>query len=78
MTLFEDSGGAIIYNDENELVDAIRKLAQNQTLRDELGNNGYQAFLKFWDEDAHLAQYLGLIEKIQNRRVDSIDRQLTN
>ncbi len=76
--VIEDSNGGFIYNDENELVDAIRKLAQNQTLRDELGNNGYQAFLKFWNEDAHLAQYLGLIEKIQNRRVDSIDRQLTN
>jgi len=73
--VIEDSNGGFIYNDENELVDAIRKLAQNQTLRDELGNNGYRAFLKFWNEDAHLAQYLGLIEKIQNRQVHSIDGQ---
>lgn len=63
--VIEDGNGGFIYNDETELVDAIRNLAQNQTLRDELGNNGYQAFLKFWNEDAHLAQYLGLIEKIQ-------------
>ncbi|MDQ3088241.1 MAG: glycosyltransferase family 4 protein [Acidobacteriota bacterium] len=73
--VIEDSNGGFIYNDENELVDAIRKLAQNQTLRDELGNNGYRAFLKFWNEDVHLAQYLGLIEKIQNRQVHSIDGQ---
>ncbi len=63
--VIEDSNGGFIYNNENELIDAIRKLAQNHTLRDELGNNGYHAFLKFWNEDAHLTQYLGLIEEIQ-------------
>ena len=65
--VIEDSNGGFIYNNETELVDAIRKLAENQNLRDELGNNGYKAFLKFWNEDTHLAQYLDLIEKIKEK-----------
>ena len=65
--VIEDSNGGFIYNNECELVDAIRKLAENHSLRDELGNNGYKAFHKFWNEDAHLAEYLGLIEKIQGK-----------
>lgn len=66
--VIEDSNGGFIYNNENELVDAIHKLAENHSLRDELGNNGYQAFLKFWNEEAHLAQYLDLIEKIKENK----------
>ena len=65
--VIEDSNGGFIYNNEKELVDAIHKLAENHNLRDELGNNGYQAFLKFWNEEAHLAQYLDLIQKIKEK-----------
>ena len=65
--VIEDSIGGFIYNNEKELVDAIHKLAENHNLRDELGNNGYQAFLKFWNEEAHLAQYLDLIQKIKEK-----------
>jgi hypothetical protein len=43
------------------------KLAENMTLREELGNRGYTAFLKYWNEHAHLAQYFDLIESIQNK-----------
>ena len=65
--VIEDSNGGFIYNDESELVDAIHKLAENHSLRDELGNNGYKAFLKFWNEESHLAEYFGLIEKMQKK-----------
>ena len=63
----EDSGGGFIYNNQTELIDSMEKLAENPALRDELGNRGYAAFLKFWSEDAHLAQYFDLIETIQNK-----------
>lgn len=62
----EDSEGGFIYNNQAELVSALDKLAKNFDLRDKLGNNGYAAFLKYWNEDAHLKQYFDLIEKIQN------------
>ena len=64
----EDSGGGFIYNNPTELMDAIVELVQNSTLRDELGNKGYAAFLKYWNEDAHLTQYFDLIEKIQRQK----------
>ena len=63
----EDSGGGLIYNNENELLDAMKKIAENSELRDEMGNKGYAAFLKYWNEDAHLKQYFDLIEMIQNK-----------
>jgi len=64
----EDSGGGFIYNNEGELVNAVYKLAQNHNLRDELGDNGYQAFLKFWNEDAHFKKYFELIETVRANR----------
>ncbi len=64
----EDSDGGIIYNNENELLSAMQKLAGDSNLRDELGNKGYAAYLEYWNEDAHIKQYLGLIEDIQNKR----------
>jgi glycosyltransferase involved in cell wall biosynthesis len=63
----EDSGGGFIYNDQKELSEALENLAGNSGLRDELGNKGYEAFLKYWNEDAHLKQYFNLIESIQNK-----------
>jgi glycosyltransferase involved in cell wall biosynthesis len=61
----EDSRGGLIYSNQAELINALKKLIENSELRKELGENGYQAFLKFWNEDAHLAQYFDLIETIQ-------------
>ncbi|MDQ3180547.1 MAG: glycosyltransferase family 4 protein, partial [Acidobacteriota bacterium] len=63
--VIEDSNGGFIYNTENELVDAIRKLAQNSSLRDELGEKGYTAFLKYWNAEAHFEKYFELIERIK-------------
>ncbi|MDQ3181089.1 MAG: glycosyltransferase family 4 protein, partial [Acidobacteriota bacterium] len=61
----EDSGGGFIYNNSTELIDAIEKLAQNSTLRDELGEKGFTAFLKYWNAEAHFEKYFELIEKIR-------------
>jgi glycosyltransferase involved in cell wall biosynthesis len=57
-----------MYNNTDELIDALKKLAENRGLRDDLGSKGHAAFLKYWNEDAHLAQYFGLIDTIQNKR----------
>ncbi len=65
--LVKESGGGFIYNNQSEIIDAMNKLAENPALRDELGNKGYAAFLKYWSEDAHLTLYFNLIEAIQNK-----------
>jgi glycosyltransferase involved in cell wall biosynthesis len=64
----QESGGGFVYNNERELVSAMEKLAKDPDLRNELGNKGYQAYLKYWTEDPHLEQYFRLISDIQNQR----------
>jgi glycosyltransferase involved in cell wall biosynthesis len=71
--IVQDSGGGFIYNDAKELVIMMDKLVNDSNLRNELGSNGYETYLKRWTEDAHLAQYLSLIREIQERRADKVN-----
>lgn len=66
--IVEESGGGYIYRTAEELRQALRLLAENPTLRDELGNRGYQAFLRMWTPERHLDNYLGLIERVRHAR----------
>jgi glycosyltransferase involved in cell wall biosynthesis len=74
----EDSGGGFVYNNRGELVKAIKTLAENPALGRELGEKGYQAFLKHWNEEAHLTEYFNLIETIQNAPERSLETQPLN
>ncbi len=60
----EDSGGGFVYRSDGELLDAIRKLASGDALRDELGEKGYQAFLGLWTPEANLSKYLSFVQQI--------------
>lgn len=64
----EDSGGGFIYRTEEELVAAMDKLASDRDLRNELGEKGHAAYMKYWNEAAHLDRYLGLVESLIERR----------
>jgi glycosyltransferase involved in cell wall biosynthesis len=64
----EDSGGGIIYNNDEELIRALQELSTNDVLRDDLGRKGYDAFLKYWNEESHMRQYLDLIARLQQKR----------
>lgn len=68
----EDSDGGYIYRSDEELVAAMEKLAADRKLRDELGEKGHRAFMKYWNEDPHIEQYLGLIESIQERNGNGV------
>ena len=61
----DDSQGGFVYRTEDELVDAMKKLAADPSLRDEIGEKGHQAYLKYWNEEPHLDQYLQLIENLR-------------
>jgi glycosyltransferase involved in cell wall biosynthesis len=61
----EDSDGGFIYDNNVELIAAMNRLAEDAALRNELGENGYNAYKTYWDETAHLDKYLGLIENLQ-------------
>lgn len=64
----EDSNGGLTYRTQGELLDAIRTIATNSELRDTLGRNGYSAYIKYWNEEPHLDQYLKIVRELQDRR----------
>lgn len=74
--VIEESGGGFIYNTEEELIVAMKKLAGDRELRDDLGERGYRSYLKYWTEESHMEQYLNLIEELQNERNHEMRKQL--
>ncbi len=66
--VIQESGGGFVYNDENHLISAMDRLAGEPDLRNELGLKGYNAYLRYWTEDAHMEQYLGLIQRVRQQR----------
>ena len=68
----EDSGGGFIYENVDQLEDAMNKLASDPGLRKELGDKGHAAYRKYWDEEAHLERYLGLVKELQAQRLGAV------
>jgi glycosyltransferase involved in cell wall biosynthesis len=66
--IVEESGGGYVYDSPRQLRAIMDQLAKNPRLSDELGQRGYEAFLKFWTPDRHLEMYLELIEDLRQRR----------
>lgn len=64
----EDSDGGFVYKDDAELKIAMDRLGNDRALRNQLGENGFSAFLKYWNEDAHIERYLGLVTELIERR----------
>lgn len=63
----QDSNGGLIYRTDPELVAAMKRLQENPTLRNTLGENGYAGYLKLWSAQAHLEKYFELIAKLGER-----------
>ena len=57
----EDSSGGFVYNTDQELLEAIHTLGNSPARRQELGENGYSAFRKFWCKEAHLELYFNFL-----------------
>jgi glycosyltransferase involved in cell wall biosynthesis len=68
----QDSNGGFIYDNEEQLREAMNKLASDRDLRNELGENGYAAYTKYWNEEAHLEKYLDLIKELQIQRLEAV------
>ena len=66
--VIEQSNGGFVYSNEDELVGAMKRLASDPDLRTEYGNNGYQAYLKYWTEDSHIEQYFRFMETFREER----------
>ncbi len=58
-----DSGGGFVYRTDEELLTALYRIASSPTLRCELGEKGYQAFIRWWSKEAHLELYFDFLQK---------------
>lgn len=71
----DDSGGGFIYRTEDELIHSLQKIASSAALRKELGKRGFEAYLKYWNEEAHLSQYLSLVSDLQRKRFQRVSAE---
>jgi len=60
----KESGGGFVYDTEHELVAAMDRLLTDPSYRRELGQRGYQAYLRKWTPEAHLKRYFALIHDL--------------
>jgi glycosyltransferase involved in cell wall biosynthesis len=61
--LIEASGGGVVFGDEAEMLEAMRRLGRDDDLRAELGARGTDAVATVWSEDTHLDRYLELVDR---------------
>jgi glycosyltransferase involved in cell wall biosynthesis len=62
--VIEESRGGFVYDTKEELIAAMDRLLSDPSYRQELGRQGYEAYLQNWTAEAHLKQYFELIHKI--------------
>ena len=62
----ERSGAGFVYRSDRELVDAVTMLASQSGLRADFALRARQAYEQFYNAKRYVAEYLGLIERIQS------------
>ena len=64
----QDCGGGFVYRNDEELLDYLDRLASQPRLRAELGQKGYDGFVRWWCREAHLKQYFSYLEGAAEKR----------
>jgi glycosyltransferase involved in cell wall biosynthesis len=62
------SGAGALYHSDDQLWEAMSRLLNDATLRDELGQRGYQAYLDQWTPEVHLSRYLSLVDRLTHHQ----------
>ena len=65
--LIEQTGGGLVYSNEQELVTSMDRLLTDPLFRSQLGVRAHLAYRQEWTADAHLERYLALIDGIAAR-----------
>ena len=63
--VIQESGGG---PHRRGLLAAIGRIAGSPSLRAELGEKGYRAFLRTWSTETHLNRYFSLLRKVATRK----------
>ncbi|MCI0487461.1 MAG: glycosyltransferase family 4 protein [Blastocatellia bacterium] len=59
--IIEESGGGIVFDTEEGLIEAMDRLLADRIYREELGKRGREAYLEKWTPQVHIERYLQLI-----------------
>jgi len=70
-----DSGGGLLYSNDEELLAHAELLLDNCNLRDELGAHGRRAVETRWSAEAHMQRYFQVIDALRERREAGPHRQ---
>ena len=73
--IVEESGGGILYQSEDQLVEAMDRMLGDRGLRDTMGDRGYCACLERWSRPAHLRRYYRLLDDIAASKRGSLNQQ---
>jgi glycosyltransferase involved in cell wall biosynthesis len=76
--IIQTSAGGLLYRTDEELLDALFRLDAAPCLGRELGEAGYRAFRRYWSREAHLEQYLALIDQAAQRKFSKVPWQLAD
>ena len=68
----EVSGGGIVYRTDDEFVDAALELLESRARRAELGEKGYEAFVRLWSREAHLRRYFEFLEQTSRAKFGEV------
>jgi glycosyltransferase involved in cell wall biosynthesis len=66
--IVDAANGGLLFSNTGELVDAMRRLHTDRTLRDGLGANAFAACRSFWSEEAVMNRLMALVSKADGNR----------
>ncbi len=61
-------GGGLVYGTADELLAALEQLRTQPERRDQLGQQGYESYTKYYTEEQHIEMYYNLIAELQATR----------
>ncbi len=68
----QDSGGGFIYRTDEELLDSLDRIVRQPDLRAELGQKGYDGFVRWWCREAHLKLYFDYLASSAQKRFGTV------
>lgn len=70
------SNGGLLFDDPEDLVDAMSRIQSNPEFREKLAGQAYSGFLKNWSEAAVIPRFLEVVKATANqeRRTDILDK----
>jgi hypothetical protein len=60
------------------LLKAIEEIGTKPTLREQLGQKGYEAFVAHWSREAHLDLYFDFIRRAAQKKFGRVPWQINN